>query len=267
MYLEATDPSPNTRRAVARLQSALGHMPLRFVRQAHVQRAANTLYPFAKNATKNRQAIVPAAAILHWAAESEFCQHFRFKKFPEQEPETRLPEPGDVELLLANTEGDKHDLILFLDCHGFRISEALKLDWRNVDLRARHLRLFVPKSGKWKTLIMAPQVFEMLANRRQSGPWVFPWRTKSGVYKWLRPLRKRLGIHYTPHMSRHAFGTKMRALGATSHDIKDLGSWTSARSTERYQHADNKHLQDLRSRYDSGVEIGQATKKDNISNG
>jgi hypothetical protein len=39
------------------------------------------------------------------------------------------------------------------------------------------------------------------------------WRTRSGVYQWLRPLCRRLRVTFTPHMARHHLGKRLNAGG------------------------------------------------------
>jgi integrase len=65
---------------------------------------------------------------------------------------------------------------------------------------------------------------------------VFPWRDRHGVYRWLRPLCKRLKVSYTPHQSRHAMATDLRALGYDMKAISERGLWRDERSAARYVH-------------------------------
>lgn len=107
--------------------------------------------------------------------------------------------------------------------------------WPN--LQARELSLYVQKARTWKTMPMHDDVFLALANRE--GPRqerVFPW-TRWQVYHWLAALTERLGVRFTPHMARHEFASVLRAHGATPRDLVDAGTWTSERSTARYDRA------------------------------
>lgn len=244
-YLTAMDASENTRRYVDALKRELGTMLIQDVRPADLAWAANRIYPTGVAATKNRQVYAPGAAILHWAAHNEWCNYIRVRKLREDEPETRRPLPGVETLLLANSEGDQHDFLLFLFHQGWRVTESCNLACEHVDLRARTLGVYVGKARKWKEVVMHPATFEMLCTRNLTGKHVFPWRTRSGVYKWLWKLCKRLGVRFTPHMARHEFGGSLREVGGTGRDLKDLGTWTSTASTERYQHADSDHHRSL----------------------
>lgn len=98
----------------------------------------------------------------------------------------------------------------------------------------------------WQTLPLDDDLAVEFAifDPESDGYW-FPWRTRSGVYKWLRPLSRKLGVSFTPHMARHEFGGRHREAGATSRDLVDIGSWTSQRSTERYQGAPTDHARTI----------------------
>lgn len=266
-YLAAAVRSKNERRYVERLKSDLGAILIGEVRHSDIVGAANRLYPDATPQTKNRQAIAPAAAIMHMAARDDLCGYLRVERFKESEPETRRPRDGVGLLLLANTDGDKRRLLAFLFYQGWRISEALSLRWENVRLRERVLRVYVGKAGRWKDIVMAPETFEALAENPQDEGFVFPWRSRSGVYKWLKPLRKRLGIVFTPHMARHDFGGQLREQGATSRDLVDVGTWTSEKSTARYQHAGSDHAKNIISRRRLGDEPGETGKKSGDATG
>jgi len=52
----------------------------------------------------------------------------------------------------------------------------------------------------------------------------------------LVPLCQRLGVTYTPHMSRHALATDLRALGRDMKAIAERGIWRDELSTARYIH-------------------------------
>lgn len=248
-YLRAVDASTNEARYVKKLKAHFGDKDIGAIRQADIAEAANKLYPGCRNETKNRQAYTPAASVLHWAAENEWCGYIRVRKLKERQPERRRPKAGAVDKLLANTTGKKHALLIVLVCQGWRITETLGLRPEHVDLHGRSLLLYVPKVGKWKAIAMHPDTFEVLANLDMKGETVFPWKDRHEVYKWLRPLCKKLGIKFTPHMARHDFASMLREQGATPRDLVDVGTWTSEKSTAVYDTANEAHKREIISRF------------------
>ncbi|WP_184437544.1 tyrosine-type recombinase/integrase [Roseospira goensis] len=249
-WLEGKRPGPNDRRYVARLASdpILGPMPIRDVRQAHIHDVAARLYPTARNETRNRQAITPAAAILHWAAESELCPYRKIRRLKEARPQSRRPPPGAAAALIDAAEDPvQRRFLLTLWAQGWRIGETLALTWdRHVKLADQEFDLWVGKAGRWKTIAMHPMVLSVLAevpaNERTGRVW--PWADRHAVYRWLDRLLLSCGLaerdgervirHVTPHMLRHDWASAVNEAGATEADILAAGSWTDAKSIARY---------------------------------
>ena len=119
-----------------------------------------------------------------------------------------------------------------------RISDPLRLGWSQIDLGSRTYLLFVSKGKKWRTKPLDDGILALLANEAtKTGP-LFPWRTRSGVYKWLRPLCERLEVKFTPHMARHYLGKELNRSGAGLKTIMGALDHSSATSSLRYQDAD-----------------------------
>lgn len=228
---------------VRRLITEMGHLTLIDVRPAHIAEAAASLYPTAKNSSKNRMAYGPAAAVLHYAADNDWCQQRRIRKLPEPKPELRRPAPGTLTALIGATDGYKRLFLLVVGLQGMRLSETTGLRWDKINLQAAEAEIWIPKPRAWKVIALHPETVAALASvpeAEKHGP-VFPWRSRSGVYNWLRPLARGLGLRFTPHMARHAFAGELRELGATDADIADAGTWTSPRSVARYAQAPRQH--------------------------
>lgn len=231
----------------------IGNVDCRRVTHATLVEAANALYPRGSNATKNRKVISPAAAILHYAAEQEWCDDRRFAKFAVSRKSNREPASDDtMRLLLANCasparkhpNGRKHDhnqahkrvLLAMLYELGLRISDTLRMEWSGIDLRAARARVRISKTDDSASLELSPALVAMIANLPRRGGRLFPWSTTRGVYAWLKPLRERLGVTYTPHMSRHALATAASDANIPDKKAAELGVWRDPRSLHRYQH-------------------------------
>jgi integrase len=201
--------------------------------------AANKLMPGTKPASKNREVVRPAAAVLHYAADNGAIDWVRVKQFKEARPVTRAVSTDIASLLIANAvDPDLKLLLIWLFHQGNRISEALSVNWDDIDLGAATVRLYVSKIDTWRTVGLDPAVVVALGNvADQTGP-VFRWATKSGVYKPLRALCARLGITFTPHMARHSMATWANAAGVPLRTIMDMGNWLDHKSVIRYQGSD-----------------------------
>ncbi len=218
----------------------------------NIQAAANKLYPGTLPSSKNRAAIVPAAAVLHHAAADGRVEYRKVEKLKEAAPETRRPDDAVVAALLSHSEGAMHVALTFLFHQGWRITEMLSLLREHVHLEQRELVAFVSKSGVWKPVPMHEAVHDALAPWLEGLPEgrerVFPWRDRWTFYDDLNPLKKALGVEFTPHQARHWFGSSLGDTGASSRDLTDVGTWTDPKSTQRYNRSNREHGKQVMSR-------------------
>lgn len=254
-YIAAMRPSRNTLRYLAKLKTHFKDTAIQDIGSAELMAAAHALYPGAADATKNRQAIAPAAAALHLASDDKIIPERRFRRLREQEAEWRSADFADMLAIERRAiDAGKHGLALAMCIwrrQGFRIGESIGIDWdRNVDLTRQVFQLRVTKAAKVKIIAMDPEVFEALAAvpERERHGRVLPWVSRSSYYKHLHKIAGELGIRFTPHMARHAFGTDLNAQNATEADLVNAGSWTSARSVKRYVHTDIDRGREILSR-------------------
>tara|TARA_S200002703_G_scaffold16715_2_gene13918 strand:- start:1204 stop:2217 length:1014 start_codon:yes stop_codon:yes gene_type:complete len=244
LYINAKNPSANERRYIKKLRTELEAVPVRDVRQNHVEAAANVLYPAATNQTKNRQAFVPAAAILHYAADADLCGWVRLRKLPEGKPRSQRSTVEQMAKLIRATEGYEHLLLVTLFRQGWRITETLGWEWDKIDLLYTRTEFYIRKSKSWKTIELHPDTVEALCLvpiAKRTGK-VFPWARRERVYRWLKPLCEKQKVVFTPHMARHAFGSDLANGGYASRSIMEAGSWTSEKSVQRYVEIDREHV-------------------------
>jgi len=176
----------------------------------------------------------------------------------------RLPRhlrPGEIETLLDAAAGDKplqrRDLALLelLYASGLRVSELTGLDWHDVELDARTLRVR-GKGGKERMVPFGEPAARAL-NR-----WLETWEgIRSGSpgsddpiflnYRGgrlgVRSVRRILdryvdeaalasGVH--PHTLRHTFATHLLESGADLRTIQELLGHSSLSTTQRYTHVE-----------------------------
>jgi integrase len=237
-YLQFRRPRKEDETKVERLIAFFGDRPVADVTGADLVAAAEHLLPRAANATRNRSVIVPASAVLHYAAEQRWCPYARHRRLPVSRRSTRKPaSPGVIQALLANTTGHKHLLFAWLYETGQRIGDSLSLTRDDLDLPRAVARIASSKTDDHGEIGLSPELVAMLANAApQPDGRVFPWRVRQSVYKWLWPLCRQLGVKYTPHQSRHAMATDLRVLGWDVKAIADRGLWRDERTLERYIH-------------------------------
>ncbi len=270
-HYKAANPhlSKNDIAKVDAVAAEIGNIDCRTVTHAHLVAAADTLKPGRKDSTKNRWVIGPGAAVLHYAASNKWCDYTRLSKFWESRKTDREPaRDEDLALLIANVEaparkskfgrrrddnvGFKKILLMMLYEHGLRLGHLLAVQVPHIDLPRGEVKVRIGKSDEWVTLVLSPALVAAIANlleeirlrprTRALGRHVprkgrfFPWTSNRGVYAWLKPLRERLGVTYTPHMSRHKLATDADRAQIPDKRAAELGVWQDPRSLHRYQH-------------------------------
>jgi integrase len=153
--------------------------------------------------------------------------------------------------------------VIFLLCTGARLSEALYLDWRDVDLSGGHVVFHDTKNGESRGVPLHPRAVAALASlpgiararcsaspparSRRPGGSGFPTRTRGGRR---RPGQDRLARHaqarrdvrlhaarLPPHLGDVAL-RENRDLTA----LMELGGWKTADMVLRYAHVNTSHL-------------------------
>ncbi len=172
----------------------------------------------------------------------------RRERFLTEEEFTRL---GRV-LAEAETDGPAMPstvaAIRLLMLTGCRRSEILELQWDDVDLERRELRLRHTKTGP-RTVPLNPAAVQVLAGLRRApdNPWVLPGRQpgrriSSLNEPWLR-LRKRAGLEDVRlHDLRHSFASRALALGESLPMIARLLGHAEVQTTAHYAHLSREAL-------------------------
>jgi integrase len=117
-------------------------------------------------------------AILRHAQRLGWCDAPYFVVPPENPGRTRYLLPNEVERLLAAAAPHLRPLLTFLLGAGARMSEALELEWRDVDLVGAAAIFWRTKGGKRRVAMLPPRVVVALANLAHRDWAVFRWQTK-----------------------------------------------------------------------------------------
>lgn len=236
LYLAAGKSS----RFLAPLTRYWGDAKIADISAGSIRQAAIDLYPTAKNSSRNRQVIVPTQAVINHCAELQLCPPLRMKRF---KVETKLKKPATLAWIRAfESAAERPDigaLALFLFGTGARISEALAVEWSDIDFQKREVLIRQTKLGSERNAHLPPELLVALAKLPKDRK-PFPWKTVPGaIPHWKRAIA-RAGIEpLTFHSCRHGFATALhdRAIGVKT--IAELGGWKSAQHLfQTYLHAD-----------------------------
>jgi len=172
--------------------------------------------------------------------------------------------PGEIEALLeAPADSDAfaaardRAILELLYATGLRVSELVSLDWSDLDLGERTLRV-VGKGGKERQVPFGRPAQEALRRWRdgsaelsRSGEADAVFRNRRGGRLTDRSVRRILdravettalarGVH--PHTLRHSFATHLLERGADLRAIQELLGHSSLSTTQRYTHVDIDRL-------------------------
>lgn len=170
-YVEVTDPSPSTQAYLLRLLEHFGPgCKLLAIDQVAIDQAIRVVCrPGVSASTKLRAVITPVRAVLSHSARRGWCDAPAFETPPGASgaKRTRWLTPDEYNRLRHAAPAHLRTLIVFMASTGARISEALALDWCDVDLAHASATLREVKSqhghSRDRTCLLLPAALAALA--------------------------------------------------------------------------------------------------------
>jgi integrase len=232
------------RRFLKPLIEHLQNEPLSRIDQAVIDAAAETLYPNATAATRNRQVYTPVSAILkHMGVE----RNLRRPRGSAGATRTTWLWPEEAERLFAeatNIDAEFGSLLLVLTYTGIRLGEALALQCRDVRLNEAFAYLPTSKNEEPRAVFLPQIVVAALGSHprgMERDGAVFRFAKSGHLYKLWRFAVKGAALTLPPrsafHILSHTWAAWMRRYGGL--DTKGLvgtGRWKDDKSAARYQH-------------------------------
>ena len=273
-YLEHGGPhSESTRARVGRLLEHIGaSLAADDVDQARIDKACSAfLRPGSAPATRLREVISPARAILTHGSKRRLCMVPVFDAGKPSPSRTEWMTPTEVDAMIAAAIPHIKPLLAFMAATGARVSEALSLDWRDVNLGHRRAVLRDTKNGKDRQVDLCPRAVAALESIMGSKRRLKPaepcsrvghvFRTKVGepykvydealgedskaeagggqIKKAWASARKKAGLDWkpvTPHSLRHTWASWHYAMNRDLLLLRFEGDWSSVKLVERYAH-------------------------------
>lgn len=261
-YLKAAPRRIATTKRLIRIVRALGDVTLAAVDQDAVDRVRDkALRPNPSPATIRAEIITPIRAVLNHAHRRGWCDPPHFEIPQPTAGRTLYLLPAEAQRLTAAAARHIKPLLIFLLCTGARMSEALMLDWRDVDLQAPRVifQAWTTKGRRRRRVAsLSPAAVAAIASLpHREGP-VFRWETKptqtgnakrSATYTpkdgaggqiktaWAGAIsRAGLDPAFTPHTLRHTWASWHYAIHRDLLLLKQDGGWQSVDQVERYAH-------------------------------
>lgn len=239
------------------------------IKPAELRAMANVLYAGRAPATKNRQAIVPARAVIMHAHDLGWCGAIKVKQF--DVPKSRKHRPVDrawMEAFMREADRSKlphlSALVLFMHETGARVSEAIRLEGQHVDLGHHVALLEETKTDEWSPRQLTAELAARISHLGiKDGKRVFDYTDPKAVNRVMKRVAMRAGIEprSTHSAGRHSFGTNAMAGGAAIKDAMDAGGWKSAKlfmETYVHTHQAGKNVAAIFDRQKGPIDVNEA---------
>jgi len=238
LYLQAG----KSDRFIARISDHWRDTLVKDITPGAVRAAAIKICPTAKGATRNRHVIVPTQAIINHAAEMELCPRLKVKRFP---VETKRKQPITwewVQAFMAHANPHLGALACFMFLTGARVTEAINVRWKDINLTTRKAMIKQTKVGAERLAHMPPALVVAIANiesDRDPSAKVFKYSTRDTAKPQWNKVIKRAGIEYlTYHACRHGFATALLHRNIDPVTVAKLGGWKTPQHVfQTYGHA------------------------------
>lgn len=248
-YMEAG----GERRYLKRLIDHFGNVPLAKIDQAAIDHAAKALYPTAIASTLNREVYTPISAVLKYGAARGLCEYRQIERPVQPRGRVRWITPAEADRLISACAAHLRPLVTFLLYTGARVSEALYLDWRQVDLGRQEVQFIDTKNDEARGMPLHPRLAIALANlshregevfRRPDGHSYARKDDGGGQIKTgFNGACRRAGLtDFSPHDCRHTWATWHYAANRDLPALMKLGGWKSEKMVLRYAHVNVAHL-------------------------
>lgn len=206
------------------------------VRSAKLKEASKT--------TVNRYLALIRSILIRSRDEWEWIQRVpKIRLYKETNDRERALTQEEAKLLLLELPKHQQPVVLFALTTGLRLSNVVKLEWAQVDLKLKHAWVKGNQS-KNRSPIAIPLndlAVEVLQQQLGNHPErVFTYLGKpfeaANTKAWKSAL-KRAGIEdFRWHDLRHTWATWQRQAGTPTHELQRLGAWKTAAMVERYAH-------------------------------
>lgn len=236
--------------------------------QVAIDSCAKALYPRGRPSTITRQVYTPISAVMTHAASRGMRDFIKIERPKQPKGKTRWMTTDEATALVANCGHHLKPIVLLMLYTGARVSEALCLDWNEVDLQRGHVIYLDTKNGDDRGVPLHPSVVAALANLPHREGAVFrrpdgePYEEKDGEGGQIKkafsiaavkagmgtrqrdPKTKRwiYKATVTPHTCRHTWATWHYMEHRDLLALMTLGGWKQISMVQRYAHVNVENL-------------------------
>ncbi|MGF9694674.1 tyrosine-type recombinase/integrase [Rhizobium sp. 0TCS1.26] len=191
------------RKYLERILPHIGITPIPDIFPFDVRQLATSLFPSQTNATRNRCVITPIRAVCYHAYDRGWGPQVRIRNFKQERPKRKkAASQAWVHAFVRQCarDGLPHvaAIVLFMSQTGARVSEAVALRWRDVDMAGRTALLVKTKtefnSTRYLTDQLVTRLREMSVGAHPDSP-VFGYRNRHSVNERIAAVCQRAGIY------------------------------------------------------------------------
>lgn len=175
---------------------------------------------------------------------------FRKRMLKEAPPRLIYPSDAEVVRLTSATNVMAQHMIWFLAQTGMRQEEVCSLQWSQVDLDRREVRLYRTKTSTPRIVPLSDEALETLRTtpRHPFGTFVF-WHGEGDRYRQFsnrfRQLAQRVSFTHTCHSLRHKFASEFLQRGGDIASLQAILGHKSIMMTMRYSHLQTDRLHEV----------------------
>jgi integrase len=215
---------------ISKVMKKFGHVFIDSVQPDFSNHIKKCLSPGIKNSSVNR-VINDIQAMINLQMKKLGKQPIKLDKFTTTETKISWHNPTEYQKLLEHS-GKLQPLICFLYYTGCRISEAINLQWPDIDYEENLISVYMSKTKRYKYIYIHPELKKQLGKHQGSGK-VFHYSSRFGIRTSWKKMEKNSGVKSHPHKFRHTFATRVLKNSDIS-TLMSLGGWSSEKMALRY---------------------------------
>jgi len=187
-------------------------------------------------------------AFLYWCVEFKGLKDNPAAKIKPRQVLQKAPQVySETELakLLQKADAIERAVVLALYLTGMREQELCHLEWADVDLKKKILRVsakpdqnFTPKTWEERQIEMSDDLVKAFKDLPRTSRWVFPTvrgKRHAHVYKIVERVADNAGVKNAhPHKFRATFLTRLLQSGCDIANVQALAGHKSIKTTQRY---------------------------------